>query len=66
MLKQAKAEKKELGFNKAERKRLKNMYKDKLVQRSAFKKIIAAWIITVPASATLAACVFTVICDWTI
>lgn len=66
MLKHAKAEKKALGFNKAERKRLKRIYKDRLVQRKAFKKILAAWVITVPASAALAAGVFTVISGWTI
>jgi len=58
MLKQAKKQKKELGFKKSERKRLKKMYSEKLVKRSAFKKIIAAWVITVPASGTLAAGVF--------
>jgi PiT family inorganic phosphate transporter len=58
MLQEAKAHKKELGLSKAERKRLKKIYKEKLVKRSAFKKIIAAWLITVPASAGLAATIF--------
>ena len=35
MLKQAKKQKKELGFNKVERKRLKKIYGEKLVKRSA-------------------------------
>ncbi|KZY88792.1 phosphate permease, partial [Oleiphilus sp. HI0072] len=61
MLQTAKQEKKALGFNKVERKRLKKIYKEKLVKRSAFKKIIAAWLITVPASAARAATVFTLI-----
>ena len=58
MIKEAKQKKAELGFSKAERKRLKKIYSEKLVKRSAFKKIIAAWIITVPASASLAALTF--------
>jgi len=58
MLKVAKKQKAELGFKKSERKRLKKMYSEKLVKRSAFKKIIAAWIITVPASASLAGGLF--------
>lgn len=66
MLQTAKQEKKALGFNKVERKRLKKIYKEKLVKRSAFKKIIAAWLITVPASAALAATVFTLISGFSI
>jgi len=58
MLQEAKAKKRELGLSKAERKRLKKVYREKLVKRSAFKKIIAAWLITVPASASLAATIF--------
>jgi PiT family inorganic phosphate transporter len=63
MLKQAKKQKAELGFKKSERKRLKKIYSEKLVKRSAFKKIIAAWLITVPASASLAAVVFLLLKD---
>ncbi len=66
MLKQAKLEKEQLGINKKERKRLKKLYREKLVKRSAFKKIIAAWIITVPASAGLAATIFMFVSDWPI
>ena len=63
MLKQAKKEKSELGLKKAERKKMKKLYSEKLVKRSAVKKIVAAWIITVPASATLAAGVFFMLND---
>jgi PiT family inorganic phosphate transporter len=63
MLKEAKKNKTELGLNKKERKRLKKVYGEKLVKRSAFKKIIAAWIITVPASGSLAAAVFFMLKD---
>jgi PiT family inorganic phosphate transporter len=63
MLKQAKLDKAELGLKKAERKKMKKLYSEKLVKRSAVKKIVAAWIITVPASATLAAGVFFMLHD---
>lgn len=66
MLKEAKKNKAELGLSKQERKRLKSIYGEKLVKRSAFKKIIAAWLITVPASATLAACIFFIVKDFPI
>lgn len=49
---------KELNLKKKERKMLKKLFKEELVKRSAFKKIIAAWIITVPAAATLSAALF--------
>lgn len=63
MLKQAKKDKSELGLKKSERKKMKKLYSEKLVKRSAVKKIVAAWIITVPASATLAAGVFFMLHD---
>ena len=63
MIKQAKKQKDELGLKKSERKKMKKLYSDKLVKRSAVKKIVAAWIITVPASATLAAGVFFMVND---
>ncbi len=50
----AKENKKELGLKKKDRKQLKRIYSEKLVQRSALKKIVAAWIITVPVSAAMA------------
>lgn len=48
----------ELNLSKKERKMLKKVFKEELVKRSALKKIIAAWIITVPAAATLSAALF--------
>ncbi|BBG66186.1 probable low-affinity inorganic phosphate transporter [Hydrogenimonas sp.] len=46
---------------KKESKALKSVYKTKYVQRNALKKIIAAWIITVPAAALLSAIIFYII-----
>jgi PiT family inorganic phosphate transporter len=46
---------------KKESKALKNVYKTKYVQRNALKKIVAAWVITVPAAALLSAIIFFVI-----
>ncbi|MFT6906625.1 MAG: PiT family inorganic phosphate transporter [Oleiphilaceae bacterium] len=63
MIKQAKIQKTELGLKKSERNKMKKLYSEKLVKRSAVKKIVAAWIITVPASATIAACVFFMLQD---
>lgn len=42
----------------AESKAMKKLFKKTLVKRSHFKKIIAAWLITVPASAILAAVIY--------
>jgi PiT family inorganic phosphate transporter len=47
-------------FSKKERKVLKKEYKRELVKRSAVKKIVAAWIITVPATALLSALLFAI------
>lgn len=58
MLKLAKKNKMEIPLKKKERKRLKRVYKEELVKRSALSKIVAAWIITVPASALLGAIIF--------
>ncbi|MFE8070540.1 anion permease [Marinobacteraceae bacterium S3BR75-40.1] len=58
MIKTAKARKKEIGLKKKERKRLKKIYKQELVRRRQLYKIAAAWIITVPASAFLAALLY--------
>jgi len=58
LLKEAKAKKKKLGITKQERKKLKNVYREQLVKRSAIKKIVTAWIVTVPCSALLAAGMF--------
>jgi PiT family inorganic phosphate transporter len=43
------------GLSKSERKDLKRIYRTELVKRAALMKIVAAWLITVPASAVLAA-----------
>jgi PiT family inorganic phosphate transporter len=45
-------------LSKKERKGLKRVYKTELVKRSALMKIVAAWLITVPVSAVLAAFIF--------
>ncbi len=57
LLKQLKNSSKELITNK-ERKLLKRAYKEQLVTRSVFVRIIAAWFITVPCSALLSALFF--------
>jgi PiT family inorganic phosphate transporter len=49
---------KKFELSKRERKMLKKLFKEQLVKRSALKKIIAAWIITVPAAATMSAAIF--------
>jgi PiT family inorganic phosphate transporter len=46
------------NFSKPERKGLKKVYRRELVKRSQLKKIVAAWLITVPASALMAAAIF--------
>jgi PiT family inorganic phosphate transporter len=55
----------EIGNNekqiKKESKALKSVYKTKYVQRAALNKIVAAWIVTVPAAAVVSAIIFYVI-----
>jgi PiT family inorganic phosphate transporter len=46
------------NFSKLERKGLKKFYRRELVKRSQIKKIVAAWIVTVPVSALLAMGIF--------
>ncbi|WP_321276830.1 inorganic phosphate transporter [Thiomicrorhabdus indica] len=58
MLAQLKEKKAEIELSKKERKSLNKVYQKELVKRSAFLKIVAAWVITVPASAILAAIIF--------
>ncbi|MDX1799585.1 MAG: inorganic phosphate transporter [Marinobacter sp.] len=58
LLKKARKKKKELPLSKSERKRLKKIYREELVKRSHLTRIIAAWVITVPASAVMAALLF--------
>ena len=48
-------------FAKKERKALKKAYESQLVKRSLVVRIVAAWIITVPATAILAAGLFKLI-----
>ena len=50
-----------IGLSKDERKRLKKELRQELVKRSALMKIAAAWVITVPASAIMAAILFFII-----
>ncbi|KEF30841.1 Putative low-affinity inorganic phosphate transporter [Marinobacter nitratireducens] len=57
LLQQAK-KKKQVPLSKSERKRLKKIYREEMVKRSHLTKIAAAWIITVPASAIMAAILF--------
>jgi PiT family inorganic phosphate transporter len=60
MKQRAKAHQKAGGavFAKDERKALKKAYKKELVKRSTVLRIVAAWIITVPATAVLAAVLY--------
>ncbi|MCB1812990.1 MAG: inorganic phosphate transporter, partial [Candidatus Competibacteraceae bacterium] len=46
------------SLTKKERKGLRRIYRQQLVKRSALLKIVAAWLITVPVSALLAAMLF--------
>ena len=58
MLKQLKLNAAEVLLSKKERKKMKYVYREELVKRSAVYKIFAAWIITVPASALMASGIF--------
>lgn len=58
MLKQLKQHSAKADLTKKERKKLRKLYKHELVKRSQFMKIAAAWLITVPASALLAALLY--------
>lgn len=55
MLEQLKAHTADADLSKLERKQMRKVYRHELVKRSAVFKIAAAWIITVPASALMAA-----------
>ena len=50
--------KKDPEFSKKERRKLRKIYGEQLVKRSALVKIASAWIITVPLSGFLAAMLF--------
>lgn len=54
-LKESKQAKEDSHLSKTERRGLKNVYRQELVKRSAFMRIVAAWLITVPVSAFLGA-----------
>lgn len=45
-------------FAKRERKALKRVYRQELVKRSQLRRIVTAWVVTVPASALMAAMLF--------
>lgn len=47
-----------LNLSKKEYKKMRRAYKNELVHRSALKKIVAAWVITVPASALMSATIY--------
>jgi len=58
MLGQLKLNAAEVLLSKKERKKMKRVYREELVKRSALYKILAAWLITVPASALIAGGIF--------
>lgn len=58
MLRQLKQNSASAELSKKERKSLRKIYRQQLVKRSALMKIIAAWLITVPLSALMAALFF--------
>ncbi|RIY42133.1 inorganic phosphate transporter [Neopusillimonas maritima] len=58
MLKELKAHEADIELSKKEYKKIRKVYKNELVKRTAVTKIVAAWIITVPASALLAAIIY--------
>jgi PiT family inorganic phosphate transporter len=58
MLAELKQHKAEVELTKKERKSLNKVYQKELVKRSAFLKIVAAWVITVPVSGILAAMIY--------
>lgn len=61
MFEQLKEKAVDLHLTKKEYKKVRKAFKSELVQRSALKKIVLAWIITVPASGLMAAFIYTVI-----
>ncbi|MCF6262788.1 MAG: inorganic phosphate transporter [Xanthomonadales bacterium] len=58
MLEQLKKHTAKADLSKKERKALRNVYREELVKRSALLRIAGAWLITVPASALMAAMLF--------
>ena len=55
---QAKRQMDPAHFSKAERNALKKVYRTQFVQRSQLLRIVAAWVITVPATALMAGLIF--------
>ena len=58
MLEKLKKHTAKADLTKKERKALGRVYRQELVKRSALKRIAATWVITVPASALMAAMIF--------
>ncbi len=58
MIKQLKQHSADAELTKKERKSLTKIYHKELVKRSAFLKIVAAWVVTVPASGLMAAFIY--------
>ncbi|WP_019894427.1 inorganic phosphate transporter [Hydrogenovibrio halophilus] len=58
MLAELKQQKETTVLTKKERKSLNKVYQKELVKRSAFLKIVATWVITVPAAGILAALIY--------
>ncbi len=58
MIKRLKEHSADADLTKRERKTLTRVYRKELVKRSALMKIVAAWVITVPASAIMSAIIF--------
>lgn len=60
MLKALKKQRKlgQIDISKQERKGLRKVHRENLVRRSVMRRVVAAWIITVPASALMAAVAF--------
>jgi len=58
MLEELKAHRASADLTKSERKQMRKVYRHELVKRSALLKIAAAWVITVPVSAALAAMIY--------
>lgn len=61
MLSQLKARSAQVSLSKKEYKKIKKVYRGELVKRSIVYKIIGAWLITVPASALMAAGIYELI-----
>ncbi|MGE4124867.1 MAG: inorganic phosphate transporter [Pusillimonas sp.] len=58
MLNELKAHEADVSLTKKEYKQMRRVYRGELVKRTAITKIIAAWVITVPASALMAAGIY--------